>query len=205
MASNPQWRGSLAAWRRRVAGWIETTDPAALLSVDIFFDLRGVYGELALADALWREAFDMAAGQVAFAKRLAEAAGGVAPATGLFGQFITEGGRIDLKRTALFGIVTTARVLAIRHHIAEHATPARFARLRALKLGDDRDLADLADAQATVLDLLIDQQVADIAQGRPATNTVAVKQLPARERDRLRSAVGAVRNLDTLTRDLLFR
>jgi CBS domain-containing protein len=205
MASNPHWRGSRAAWRRRVSDWIATTDPSALLSVDIFFDLRGVYGELALADTLWREAFDLAAGEVAFAKRLAEAAGGVAPAVGWFGQLITDAGRIDLKRTALFGIVTTARVLAIGHHIAEHATPARIAGMRALKMGDDRDLADLADAQAVLLDFLIDQQVADIAQGRPATNTVAVKQLSARERDRLRSAVGAVRNLDTLTRDLLFR
>jgi DNA polymerase-3 subunit epsilon/CBS domain-containing protein len=205
MASNPQWRGSLAAWRQRVAGWIETTDPAALLSVDIFFDLRGVYGEPSLADALWREAFDMAAGQIAFAKLLAESVGTVAPGLGLFGRFMTDNGRIDLKKSALFGIVTTARVLAIRHHIAERATPERLAGLRALNLGDDQDLAGLQDAHATLLDFLIDQQVADIAQGRPATNTVVVKRLSARERDRLRSAVGAVRNLETLTRDLLFR
>jgi len=205
MASNPQWRGSLRTWRERVAGWIATSDPAALLSVDIFFDLRGVYGDVALAESLWRSALDMAAGQVGFAKLLAESAGAVAPAVGLFGRFVTEDGRIDLKKSALFGIVTTARVLAVRHHIAERATPARLEGIRALKLGNDSDLAALQDAQAALLDFMTDQQVADIAQGRPASNTVMVKRLSAGERDRLRSALGAVRNLDTLTRDLLFR
>lgn len=205
MTSNQQWRGSLAAWRARVAGWIETTDPAALLSVDIFFDLRGVYGDVALADTLWREAFDLAAGRTDFAKRLADSAGTVAPALGLFGRWKTEDGRIDLKKTALFGIVTAARVLAIAHHLAEHTTPGRLTGVRALKLGDDRDLGALLDAHAILLDLLVDQQVVDIAEGRPATNTVALKRLSAGERDRLRSAIDAVRNLETLTRDLLFR
>ena len=53
MASNPQWRGSLATWRARIAQWIGTSDPGALLSVDIFFDLRGVHGDRALANGVW--------------------------------------------------------------------------------------------------------------------------------------------------------
>ena len=47
-----------------------------------------------------------ARGQAAFAKLLAEAAGPSEPALGLFGGFRTEHGRIDLKRSGLFGIVT---------------------------------------------------------------------------------------------------
>ena len=45
MAKNPQWRGSLAIWRARVADWIRRSSPHDLLAVDIFFDLRGVHGE----------------------------------------------------------------------------------------------------------------------------------------------------------------
>jgi CBS domain-containing protein len=204
MASNPQWRGSLAAWHERVERWIAASDPSALLSVDIFFDLRAVYGELPLAETLWRAGFDTAAGQTMFAKLLAESAGSISPALGLFGRFLTNEGRVDVKKSALFGIVTTARVLAIRHHIVERTTPARLDGVRALKLGDDADLAALQDAHGALLDFLIDQQVDDIAQGRAASNTVLVKRLSAKERDRLRSAFGAVRNLDTLTRELLF-
>ena len=126
MAKNPQWRGSLATWRERIAGWIAHSQPADLLAVDIFFDLRGVHGDGALADTLWREAFDAARGQVGFAKALVEATGGSQNGLGLFGRIKTEQGRIDLKKHGLFGIVTAARALAICHHVVERATPARL-------------------------------------------------------------------------------
>ena len=72
MAKNPQWRGSVSAWRQRIGQWIERSKPADLLSVDIFFDMRGVHGDTGLADLLWREAFDVAKGKSAFAKLLVE-------------------------------------------------------------------------------------------------------------------------------------
>ena len=90
MAKNPQWRGSLATWGGRVADWIGRSSPRDLLSVDIFFDLRGVYGEIALADALWRDAFDAAKGEAGFAKLLAETAEPGPPALGWFGGLRTE-------------------------------------------------------------------------------------------------------------------
>jgi DNA polymerase-3 subunit epsilon/CBS domain-containing protein len=205
MARNALWRGSYATWRARVAHWIVQSRPQDLLAVDIFFDLRGVYGDLALANALWADAFAMASGEVEFAKLLAEAAGRIAPAFGLFGQMRTENGRVDLKRAGLFGIVTTARVLAIAHGIAEHTTGARIQGIRALALGNDVDLDAMQRAQALFLDLLIEQQVADIAQGLRPSNKVAVKRLRPAERERLRDALDSLRDLDGLTRALLFR
>ena len=55
------------------------------------------------------------------------------------------------------------------------------------------------------LDLILAQQIADIERGTPPSNAVAVKRLSRRDRERLRSALDAVRHLDRLTRDLLFR
>ena len=205
MARNEQWRGSQDTWRDRVAGWIKKSDPDDLLSVDIFFDLRGVHGDLALASQLWRDSFDQAAGDVAFAKLLADSAGKVAPGMGLFRRLLTENGRIDIKKSGLFGIISMARALAIRHHITEHATAARLQGLKALDIGGREPLDDLLDAQEVFLDLLIDQQVDDMEHGLTPTNTVAVKRLSERQKRRLRSALGAVRHLDDLTRDLLFR
>ena len=72
---------------------------------------------------------------------------------GLFGRFKTRQGRIDLKKAGLFGIVTAARVLAIRHHVVERSTPARLAGIKALGLGAASDLDALIEAQATFLDL----------------------------------------------------
>jgi CBS domain-containing protein len=47
MASKPGWRGSLVTWRERIDGWMRHSNPADLLSVDIFFDLRSVHGDAA--------------------------------------------------------------------------------------------------------------------------------------------------------------
>jgi DNA polymerase-3 subunit epsilon/CBS domain-containing protein len=204
MAKNPQWRGSVATWRERVADWIRRSNPSDLMSVDIFFDLRAVHGDVGLATALWRESYALAHGEVGFAKLLAEAAGKTEPGLNLFGRVRTQGGRIDLKKAGLFGIVTLARVLAIRHHVVERATPARLAGIRALGVGGDRDLDALVEAQRTFFDLILDQQLEDIEHGRPATNAIVVKRLARRDRDRLHAGLEAVRHLDDLARDLLF-
>jgi CBS domain-containing protein len=203
MGSNEQWRGSLATWRARVADWITRSKPEDLLSVDIFFDLIGVHGDAALAQELWRSGFDMAQGNAAFAKLLAEAAGEMPPGLNLFGGLRTDNGRIDLKRVGLFGIVSTARVLAVRYHLLERSTPARLAAAAALGRGQ-HDLDALARAQGLFLDLILDQQIADVKGGLPPSNKVAVKRLTRQQRQALREALGAARHLDDLTRDLLF-
>lgn len=205
MAKNPQWRGSVATWRERIADWIRRSRPEDLLSVDIFFDLRGVHGDMALSDAVWRTGFDLAKGELGFAKLLADAAGTTQPALGLFGGFKTDQGRIDLKMSGLFGIVSMTRVLAIRHHVVVRATPARLAGIAALGIGGERDLESLDEAQAIFFDLMIAQQLDDIEHGRPPTNAVLVKRLSRRDRARLKTALHAVKHLDDLTRDMLFK
>jgi CBS domain-containing protein len=204
MAKNEQWRGSLATWRARIADWIARSNPSDLLSVDIFFDLVGVHGDAALANELWRTAFDAAAGNASFAKLLAEAAGAVEPALTFWGGFSTESGRIDLKKAGLFGIVTTARVLAICHHLLERSTPARLTAIGGLDRGGRPDLDALARAQALFLDLILTQQLADMRGGMPPSNKVAIKRLSRDQRARLRDALHAVGHLDTLMHDLLF-
>lgn len=205
MAKNPQWRGSIATWKARIADWIRRSSPADLLSVDIFFDFRAVHGDAALANTVWLAGFEAAKGEAGFAKLLAEAAGSVEQGLGMFGRFRTENGWIDLKKTGLFGIVTAARVLAIRHNIVERGTVARLSGIKALGIGGGTDLDRLAEAQATFLDLISDQQISDVQQGRPASNRVLVKRLDEGDRERLRNALRAVGHLDDLTRDLLFR
>ena len=203
MAKNEAWRGSVATWRSRIAAWVVRSKPSDLVSVDIFFDILAVYGDARLADEIWRAGFDAAQGHVAFAKLLAEAGGEVPHSFTLLGGIRTDNGRIDLKRAGLFGIVTAARVLAIRNHLLERATPARLAAVAALGRGGN-DIAALTRAQGVFLDLILSQQLADMAAGLPPGNKVAVKSLTREQRKRLEESLGAVRHIDTLTRDLLF-
>ena len=203
MGKNDAWRGSMDTWRARIAQWVARSNPADLMSVDIFFDLVGVHGDVTLADTLWRAGFDAARGNAVFAKLLADASGEMPSALNMLGGIRTESGRIDLKKTGLFGIVSIARVLAIRYHLLERATPARLAAAAALGRGAN-DLDALARAQSCFLDLIVAQQVADMQAGLPPSNKVAVKRLNRPQRAALRESLSAVRHLDSLTRDLLF-
>jgi CBS domain-containing protein len=205
MAKNPEWRGSVATWRERIAHWIGRSSPDDLLAVDIFFDMLGVHGDVALTEAIWREAFDAAKGRPAFAKLLADAAGSVEPGFTLFRRIRTEQGRIDLKKSGLFGIVGAARALAICHHIVERSTPARIEGIKALDIGGTEDLDALLEAQGTFLEFMAAQQVEDIEHGVPPSNAVVVRRLARRDRERLTFALDSVGHLDELTRDLLFR
>ena len=203
MAKNPQWRGTVSTWRQRIQSWIRHSRPQDLLAVDIFFDMRGVHGDVALAELLWREAFDAAKGQASFAKLLVESTGEMQSGFTFFGGFRTDKGRVDVKKVGLFGLVTAARALAICHHVVERSTPTRLSGIKALGSSVE-DLEALASAQEAFLDLLVAQQIDDIDGGIPPSNAVEVKRLSRKDRDRLRDALKAVDNLDELTRNLLF-
>jgi CBS domain-containing protein len=205
MAKNPQWRGSLAVWRKRVDSWIRRSRPQDLLAVDIFFDLRGVAGDTALADALWQDAFDAAKGETGFAKLLVDAIGPRTPGLGWFGGLRTEQGRIDLKKHGVFPIVSAARALAVCHHITERSTFARLEGIKALGRGPETDLDALNEAHGLFLQLILRQQIEDAERGYPLGNSVEIKRLTRTERNRLRIALQAVQPVDAVVRDLLFK
>jgi DNA polymerase-3 subunit epsilon/CBS domain-containing protein len=204
MAKNAPWRGSVSTWRNRIDRWITRSKPEDLLSVDIFFDLRPVHGDGSLAVSVRQAAFAAAEGQVAFAKLLVEDVRTPSSLTFL-GGIRTEAGRIDLKAAGLFGLVAAARALAIRYRVLERSTPARLAAVKALVRISESDLDALGEAQAVFLDLIVSQQVEDIAHGTPPSNAVSVKRLSAHDRGRLRVALEAVASVDELVRDVLFK
>ena len=204
MASQPDFRGSLASWRRRIAQWLERQNPKDLLSVDIVFDFQAVHGDRAMADALWREAWQAAGGQIDFLKLLAENAG--EPQSGLtfFGGLRTdEDGAIDLKLTGLKDIVTTARLLALRHGVLAHSTQARLQGVAALGHGAAEDFRAIDADHALLLDCILRQQLADGLAGRAPTNRVQVASLDKRRAAELKRALSRLSILAELRRDQL--
>jgi DNA polymerase-3 subunit epsilon/CBS domain-containing protein len=201
MAKNAPWRGSARLWRERVGTWIARSNPLDLLSVDIFFDLRAVHGDGALADKLWRDALDMAKGQFAFLKSLAAIKGETMPPIGFFG-IRTDNGRVDLKRGGLFGIVSSARILALRYHVAERATRERLEGVKAMDVGGEGDLDAWIDAHGVILNAILAQQLVDIAAGRPPSNTVETRRLNRAEHEKNKAALRSHQHNDSTVRDL---
>jgi DNA polymerase-3 subunit epsilon/CBS domain-containing protein len=144
----------------------------------------------------------MAKGQLTFLKLLAENAGPIDPPLGFFG-IKTDDGRVDLKRGGLFGLVSAARLLALRFHVAERSTRARLEGVKALKVGAERDLEAMIESHAVLLEAILGQQLIDMAAGRPPGNTVEVRRLSRAEQDRLKHALGSLKHVNEMVRDLL--
>lgn len=191
MASEPAFRGSVAEWRARIARWLGRATPDDLLAVDIFFDFRAVHGRRAMAHRLWLEAWSAARGEIAFLKLLAQSAGEAGSRLTMLGRIRSDDhGRLDVKAALLKGIVTAARVLALRHGVTQHATAARLAGLIGLAHGGLADLAGFDEDHKLALDLILRQQLADIGEGLPPGNGVALRDVDSRQTQNLKAALG---------------
>lgn len=204
MAKTRDWRHTVAGWQALIDGWVRRARPQDLLNVDIFYDLRPVHGDPALAQEIWAYAFARGSEAPAFAKLLAETAGEFRPPLGLFGGLKTENGRIDLKRGGLLPVVTAARVLAIRHGVMQHSTPARLNGLLARGIGSPVEFEWLARTHGIVLRRILAQQIEDIHAGVKLSNKVALKPLTRGQVNELKEALGHLTHVSQMVQDLLF-
>ena len=193
MASNPQWRGTVEAWRERVAGWLRRSTPDDLLHVDIFYDLAPVAGEVGLGRELHAVAVDAARRSPAFLALLAESVAAMSPPVGLFGRLRAIDGRVDLKMGGLLPLVGAARTLALRIGSQARSTPERIQDASAAGRVSSSDAQTLVRIHRTLLTLILEQQLEDLAAGVPPGSRVEVRRLSRADQS---SLAGDLRVLD---------
>lgn len=203
MAKNTAWRGNQGQWRARVTEWIRRSSPESLLNVDIFYDLKPVFGALRLGEHLRREALAAARSAPLFLRLLAEQSAQLHPAIGLFGRLREQGGRIDLKLGGLLPLVSAARVMALRLGEPATSTGSRLrAVARASLIGED-DIVRLIEAQGLILELILRQQIADLAAGQPPGSRVDRAMIRSRDLARLKAALKHLELLPDMTQAVI--
>jgi len=199
MASQPEWRLDVAGWRRRLETWLTNARPEDLLNSDIFFDALPVYGDRALAQALYAEAQAGAAKSRNFLMAMTLKASDFRAPLNWLGRPRLENGRIDLKKHGLMPIFSAARIVALTHGIDARSTPERLEAARQRDLFDAAVIGRLIEAHKTLLGAILRQQLRDIQAGIALSNKVAPSEMQALERQELTWALGQVENV----RDLL--
>jgi CBS domain-containing protein len=186
-----KWNGPLSEWIPRFAGWIDSPQPQALLEASIFFDYRRVEGDLDLAplDAVVAES----PRKPAFLRFLARSAMIFKPPASLLLRLRGESSEFDLKLQGISPIVFLARCYAL-----EAGTVARntLERIEAAARADllDRETADtVAEAHRFLVSLRLRLQLRAVAEGGQPSNRVALAQLSAVERSRVKDAFRAIR------------
>ena len=130
MAGNPDCCLSHEEWLRRFAHWIDQGAPEDLLAASIYFDLRPLAGNTALAEPLREAVTRQAAAVPRFIKQLAlnslrnraplDWKGAVAT------QEVDGREMLDLKMSGTAIFVDVARLYALAHGVAETNTRRRF-------------------------------------------------------------------------------
>ena len=201
MATNPVWRKTRSQWRHQLGIWGYKRNAIATQLSDIFFDFRGFWGPEAWVAELRVAALAMVGSSSAFLHVLAGEATRHDVALGWFGRFVTEQvkpehkGKIDLKHAGTLPLVSAVRVMALGHGIGEVSTLGRIAALKEKEVfgADDADYYDGAFRQIT--HLLLRQQLADFAAGKPVGNYMHPRRMRKRERDLLIDSLKAIRSL----------
>jgi len=205
MAMNPPWRGSREQWRTRIAEWVRHHSAAALLNVDIFYDLQPLHGQRAIAEDLRLDALAAARSSPLFLRLLAEQAAQIHPAIGLFGRLVEKAGLVDLKLGGLLPLVSAGRCMALKLGLTTTSTQQRLRQVAAQGGIGAEDLEGLLKAHELIVGLLLRQQLADIAAGQAASSRLPISSLRPMDRTRLRAALRHLEMLPAMVQDVLTR
>lgn len=186
-----KWSGTLGEWRRRFAGWMESPEPQQLLAASIFFDFRRVGGTLELEPL--EAQVEQAARHPVFLRLLAREALEFHPPPALLLRLRGDSSTVDLKLQGLSAVVFLARRYALAAGTRARNTLERLEAAERAGLLDKELHEGVAEAYGFLAGLRLRLQLKQLAEGRPASNKVALDALTALERSRLKEAFRAIR------------
>lgn len=198
MVRNPAWRRSLDGWREEIKSWVFQPQMETLLKVDIFFDMVFIHGDRMLANSLRDETLAMAGKSAFFQQLMEQNIARIGSPLGLFGQLLTEQGRLDAKRYGLLPLVSTARARAIGAGIASVSTEARYRALAEMGKLHAEDLAGLLAAFETLLGTVLDQQLSDLSAGHQPSTKIAPAALNRIQRNRVKKAFQRIKLMSAM-------
>ena len=202
MATNPRWRQPLRVWQGYFQQWIQSPTPEGLLQASIFFDLDGVWGEVAWADRLRERVARQTKGNAVFLACMARNALQRTPPLGFFKGFVLEADGeqsqvMNLKRRGTAPMTDLIRV----HALAIGSTAlSSFDRLQAVidaKMLPPGRGQDLHDALEFIGSVRLRQHAKDALSGAPPGNSIDPQQLSGFERKSLRDAFSILSDAQT--------
>ena len=203
MATNPEWRQSLAQWKRYFDRWIEQPEPKALMLSCVFFDLRLMYGDQNLLDELHQHILSKSKTNRIFLAYMTGNALSHQPPLGLFRNFVlVKGGEndhtLDLKHNGVVPIIDLARIYCLAAGLPEVNTWDRLEAAAGQGELSAQGAADLRDALEFISSVRLRHQAQRIKEGQAPNNFVPPDQLSHFERNHLKDAFALVRTMQSV-------
>jgi PAS domain S-box-containing protein len=192
MARNQKWRQSVTSWKKYFIQWIGEPNSQELLQFNIFFDFRGISGELKLVNELRRHIQDISLQNPPFFFHLAKNTLQYKVPIGIFGQIVTDasggkGNTLNIKE-AMLPIVNFARLYALKNNIEETNTIDRLQGLFRARVLKKDSYQELMQAYDFLMLLRYKHQAQVISEHREPDNFINIKALTHIELTTLKQA-----------------
>lgn len=199
MATNPQWQMTVTQWHNAFSGWISQPEPEALLNSLVFFDMRVIYGEAELLDAVLPKILTQTGKHAPFIAQIAANALQFSPPLGLFRHFVLETGgaeakALNLKERGVTPITDLARTYALADGVSALNTQDRLKAVGS-DLISEQGKSDLLDAYAFIASVRLIHQCKQIEAEQKPDNYVPPEMLSSLERQHLKDAFDVVNTL----------
>lgn len=199
VARDPRWRQSVGAWKKAYNGWILRPQEGGFSGLPLFFDLRAVYGDERLVEALRADIVETLRsrakkeGQL-FLRALAARALEKRPAFPLLRRVVERVGdprSFDVRESGIVPIVDAARVLALEIRYLESTNTYDRLRAAARAIPDlERTIEDALQAYQYLVDFRLESQLRAVEAGDPPVNQIDAATLTKIQRRLLRNAIG---------------
>ncbi|WP_417346877.1 DUF294 nucleotidyltransferase-like domain-containing protein [Ferrimonas sp.] len=193
MAMNPKWCQSMEGWQQQFDRWILEPEPMAVMHSSIFFDIRGIAGDLALAKQLQHYVVQQASQSDFFLTYLARNSVSRRPPLGFFRQWVLdkdgeqkEG--VDLKHRGLAIVNDIGRLYALACGSDEVETPRRLKAAMEAGLLTRKDALNIADALEFIRQQRLDNHERQWQAGESASNYLEPRSLSQLVRHQLKDA-----------------
>ena len=199
MAGNPRWCLSLPEWQAQFDAWVRVPEPEALMNAAIFFDLRPLYGNDELAEALRETLRALTLNNERFLRQMAQEALQARPPLGLLRDFVTgEDGELDLKKSGARLFVDAARVFGLAAGVSPSSTAQRLLDAGAKLNVQEAELAAMVEAFFFIQSLrLREQMTPDAGRLQESHNRINPDKLNDVDRRILKECLRQARRLQT--------
>ncbi|WP_218008637.1 putative nucleotidyltransferase substrate binding domain-containing protein [Hydrogenophaga flava] len=200
MAMTDEWRQPRRKWMEYFARWTGQPDPKSLMLTCVFFDLRGIHGNLEMLDKLRRDVLQRTQGNSIFLAYMVGNALQHQPPLGMFKGLTTirsgeHKGTIDLKHSGIVPIVDLARVYALAGGDSAVNTHDRLLGAATGGAISEQSARDLRDALEFLAFLRIQHQARQITAGQNPDNFLNPDEISNFERTQLKDAFAVVASL----------
>jgi CBS domain-containing protein len=184
------WNAPLSEWVERFRGWTEVPNPEALLVASIFFDFRAVAGALGLERL--EATLAAARGKTTFLRLLASASMEHHPPPSFLMRLRGESSVVDLKAHGVSPVVFLARCFGLEAGTRARSTVERLQAAARAGLIAEEQHTTVVEAFRFVLGLRLRRQLEALSRRGPVSSRLALSELTAVERTRLKEAFRAI-------------